>query len=210
MGHSDQLYMPENHMDSLYNGGSILDRFVQCGRLNCVCNSCPSSDQPLAFLDGGCGEGHLIAELHKRHPRYEYTGVDVTEVALKSAKARCSFADFHLMDITSLPFPDSAFDVVVSSQVIEHISEYEKAIAELKRVLKPGGILILSFPNERMLTLARLILGKRPIKVPDHVQSLTPATVVAEVDLPVISKRSLPFRLPFLFSYASLITFRKV
>ena len=113
------------------------------------------------------------------------------------------------MDIASISFSDETFDVVSCSQVLEHVQSLEKCIEELKRVLKLGGTLIISFPNERMLTGARFLMRRHPAKVPDHLRSLTPREVVEIVGLPVVSLRSLPFRLPFQVSYASLIVFQK-
>ncbi len=50
------------------------------------------------------------------------------------------------VDVTRLPFPDGAFDVVICSEVMEHIPDNRKAVSELMRVLKPGGDLVVSVP----------------------------------------------------------------
>jgi hypothetical protein len=76
-------------------------------------------------------------------------------------------------------------------------------------VLKKDGYLIITFPNETLWTISRFFLGRRPIKVPDHVASFTPRKMKKLVKLKLVKKINLPFRLLFFVSLGSLLKFRK-
>src|SRR5207302_422653 len=85
----------------------------------------------------------LAAELPERS-----AGVDISERILETARARTS-ADLQQANLESLPFGDGEFDAVLCSQVIEHVLDAPAALRELTRVLRPGGVLILSTDNAR-------------------------------------------------------------
>jgi len=98
-------------------------------------------------LDLACGEGYgsfLIAKAAR-----SVTGVDISvETIQHAAKTyKRSNLKFNQGSATALDFPDSSFDVVVSFETIEHLAEQEEMIAEIRRVLHPDGILIISSPN---------------------------------------------------------------
>ena len=98
-------------------------------------------------LDVACGEGFgasLVADI-----AHSVIGVDISEEAIQHALvtyAKPNLA-FHLGDATSLNFPDGSFDVVVSFETLEHISEQEQMIAQIRRVLTSDGVLVISTPN---------------------------------------------------------------
>jgi SAM-dependent methyltransferase len=102
-------------------------------------------------LDVGCGEGrHAVAATRDAG---EVVGVDLDGERLATAREDYdTYADgtpgtFLQGDALSLPFADGAFDVVVCSEVLEHLPDYEGAIAELRRVCRPGGTLAVSVPR---------------------------------------------------------------
>jgi SAM-dependent methyltransferase len=95
-------------------------------------------------LDVGCGTGHSY---HLLAPR-ETVGVDVAPDALRGQKRRTIVADMR-----SLPLPDTSFAAFVSVQSIEHVPDPERALAEARRVLEPGGTAIFVTPNR--LTFGR-------------------------------------------------------
>ncbi len=200
--------MPEDHMDELYNSSNPIVKFVHRARLKAIMDVMPET-KGLKVLDAGCGEGHLIEMLNTKFPENKYYGADVTEVALKRARGRCPLADFRLEDLSDLKFEDKYFDVVIITEVLEHIFDYKKVITELKRVLKKGGILIITFPNEFLWTAGRFVLGIRPPKVPDHVNSFSPAQIENLAGMRVVDRRGLPLRWPFLISLGYLIKFKK-
>ena len=106
-------------------------------------------------LEIGCGRGGFAAWLdglpEARRPA-SIVAADFSETAV--AKARAHGAEhglqrvtFSCADLMGLHFPDSTFDVAFSFETIEHVPHPRRALAELHRVLRPGGKLCLTFPN---------------------------------------------------------------
>ncbi|MBN1645142.1 class I SAM-dependent methyltransferase [Candidatus Woesearchaeota archaeon] len=200
--------LPENHMDRLYNSKNPLVKFVQRNRLNKIAEFMPASNK-LKILDAGCGEGHLIEKLNQKNSQNYYYGIDLTKVAINSAEKRCPRAKIFLMDLTKLKFKDNFFDIVICSDVLEHIPRYRLAIEELKRVTKKNGFLIITFPNEILWTISRFFLGRIPFKIPDHFNSFTPQKMKSQVGIKSGLQISIPFNLPFFLSLGVLIQFKK-
>ena len=96
------------------------------------------------ILDVGCGSGPLFAALRDRGAIM--TGFDKSAAMLELARRRLGDdADLQVADLGSpLPFPDSTFDDVIASLVLHYLEDWAPPLAELRRVLKPGGRLIAS------------------------------------------------------------------
>ena len=104
-------------------------------------------------LDLGCGDGALTDRLARAgaHP----TGVEVAQAAVDRARARHPDLVFELAPIDgALPLADGAFDVVWCSEVIEHVADTARWLSEVRRVLVPGGRLLLTTPNHSRIRLA--------------------------------------------------------
>ncbi|MCP4749325.1 MAG: class I SAM-dependent methyltransferase [Proteobacteria bacterium] len=109
------------------------------------------------ILDLGCGVGrHVITSYTLKN--IEAVGVDLSHGDLGTARKRYEeeFAEpdneskrfvLTVANALSLPFADNSFDKVICSEVLEHIPDYKSALGEIKRVLKPGGILAASVPR---------------------------------------------------------------
>lgn len=97
-----------------------------------------------SLLDIGCGTGYLI-ELLQNRKKADYYGLDLSPEMLKMAKAKFG-NDVTLKEgeADSLPYKDDTFDVVTCIQSFHHYPYPEKAMSEVYRVLKPGGLYILS------------------------------------------------------------------
>ena len=100
-------------------------------------------------LDIACGEGYgtnLMAE-----KALSIVGIDIYKRAIADAKLKYLKSNilFKVGDITNIPEKDLSFDLIVCFETIEHIDNYEKALMELKRVLKHNGILLISTPNKK-------------------------------------------------------------
>ena len=96
------------------------------------------------ILDAGCGSGPLFAELRDRGA--EVTGLDASAGMLAVARRRLGEeAELHVADLADpLPFSDDTFDDVVASLVLHYLEDWGPALAEFRRVLTPGGRLIMS------------------------------------------------------------------
>jgi SAM-dependent methyltransferase len=96
-------------------------------------------------LDVGCGDGQT-AGLWLREQGHRYIGVDVSSEGVR--RAQSVGLDARLIEqATSLPFPDDYFDAVVCIEVLEHLFAPLQAVAEIRRVLKPGGLFVGTTPN---------------------------------------------------------------
>ena len=96
----------------------------------------------LRWADIGCGSGAFSQLLVDRCAPSEVHGVDPSEAQLAFARARpaARLAQFQRGDATALPFPDNSFDAAVMALVIFFVLEPEKGVAEMRRVVVPGGI----------------------------------------------------------------------
>ncbi len=94
-------------------------------------------------LDIGSGPGLLAYGMAKAvGPKGQVCGIDVSHAMLAMAKKRCgdqAWTDFRQAEATQLPYPDDNFDASVSTQVYEYVRDIPAALAELHRVLRPGG-----------------------------------------------------------------------
>ncbi len=102
------------------------------------------------ILEIGCGAGLLSLSLAR--DAQQVIGIDVSPSAVAFAEAlkqelRCANVAFEIGDAEALRFEDQTFDLLISSEVLEHLLRPERALAEFRRVLKPGGSVVLTTPS---------------------------------------------------------------
>lgn len=99
-------------------------------------------------LDAACGEGYGAAWLARRAK--SVTGLDIDAPTIDSARAKYTMPGlrFETGSVAAMPFADASFDCAVSFETLEHLAEQEAMLAELRRVLRPDGLLIISTPNQ--------------------------------------------------------------
>ena len=100
----------------------------------------------LRILDFGCGPGTVSVGLAGAVAPGELHGVDMEESQIELARAFAKYMDlenaiFHVADVTDMPFEDGFFDIAHCHNVLMHIPDTQSVLAEVKRVLKPGGII---------------------------------------------------------------------
>jgi ubiquinone/menaquinone biosynthesis C-methylase UbiE len=102
----------------------------------------PERGDGLRLLDVGCGTGHHMASLRERG--FEVAGVDGSEEMIAHAKANNPGAQIKLADVDSVPFADSSFDFVLCVEVLRYLPDFTRCISEIARVLKPGGVCLVT------------------------------------------------------------------
>ncbi|GAB2850193.1 class I SAM-dependent methyltransferase [Lentzea nigeriaca] len=114
------------------------------------------------ILDAGCGSGALFAELRDRGAIV--TGIDASAGMLELARKRLGAdADLRVGDLADpLPFPDNTFDDVIASLVLHYLEDWGPTLAELRRVLTPGGRLIVSVEHPFAIHLMQRAAGDEP------------------------------------------------
>ena len=155
--------------------------------------------EPLArgkrVLEVGCGTGLILGRLASCAAHA--CGVDLSPGMLRVARARG--LDVVVGSATSLPYPDASFELVCSFKVLAHVPDITRALAEIARVTRPGGTMVLEFYNPWSLRfLAKRAAGPQPIS-----EDRTEADVFTRWDSPLAVRNLLP-------AHVELIDFRGV
>lgn len=123
----------------------------------------PAQREGAVLLDVACGGGLMAGRIPKG---YRHVGVDRTHSALRLAQQHA--LETARADVTALPFADGLADVVVAGEILEHVTDLEACVAELARVLAPGGTLVLdtlaatAWSRFSMVTVAEHLPGGPP------------------------------------------------
>jgi ubiquinone/menaquinone biosynthesis C-methylase UbiE len=103
-------------------------------------------------LDIACGEGFGANLLAAGAAHITAVDIDAKVIQKARKKYRSAAIDFLVGNAEKIPCPDASFDLVVSFETIEHLDNQDKMLTEIKRVLKPDGILLISTPNKDLHT----------------------------------------------------------
>src|ERR1700684_3148904 len=151
--------------------------------LSRVASESELADRRLRALDLGCGEGHFAAALAREG--VEVVAVDVAEEPLRRARGRHPGLDLRLVAPEApLPLDGSSFDIGWAGETIEHVADVQRWLSEVRRVLRSGGVLLLSTPDHGPLWRLRLGLSRRAFEAhfdprADHLRFYTRRVLVA-------------------------------
>jgi 2-polyprenyl-6-hydroxyphenyl methylase / 3-demethylubiquinone-9 3-methyltransferase len=140
----------------------------------------PATRDGAVLLDAGCGAGLLAP--HVQRLGYRHVGVDVRRSGLEQSAARGVTP--LTGDVTALPLAARSVDVVVAGEILEHVTDLPGTVAELSRVLRPGGLVVLDTVNQtalsRFITVtAAERLGIAPIGLHDPELFVDPKELTA-------------------------------
>jgi 2-polyprenyl-3-methyl-5-hydroxy-6-metoxy-1,4-benzoquinol methylase len=148
-----------------------------------LAETCAGWDRAPRVLDIGCGEGRFAAALVRAGA--ETVAVDVAPEPLRRALERHPDLDVRLVEPeVPLPLEDSSFDVVWAGETIEHVADTSRWLSELRRVLRSGGMLLISTPDHGSLARLWLALGRGAFEAHfdpcgDHLRFYTRRALVA-------------------------------
>jgi SAM-dependent methyltransferase len=130
--------------DTFYNHPIPVVRWVEAQRVKAIVHGLELKAES-SLLDVGCGAGSLLNVLTCR----EMTGIELSPTMAARARERVG-SDARILEgnAEDLPFPDHAFDRVVASSLLSHVLHPERVVKELKRVTRPGGLVVVSISDE--------------------------------------------------------------
>ena len=146
-------------IDCYYAQAKGLVRWVEARRLSAL-HRLADVRPGNRLLEVGCGGGHVL----QHFTQARRTGIDLSTSMLERARKRLGAGVTLLQGSADhLPFEDNSFDVVLCTEVLEHVPDPGRVIRELLRVATPEGRVVVSIPNEKNIDLAKRIIRKTPI-----------------------------------------------
>jgi ubiquinone/menaquinone biosynthesis C-methylase UbiE len=145
-------------------------------------------------LDVGCGEGFLMKTLEQHYPHLVMSGVDICEEALSYTRHINRKAYFVVGDVYSIPMKTHSYDLVLCTEVIEHLSKPLEALQEIKRISK--RYCLLSVPNEPFFRGLSLLKGnyiRRLGKHPEHIHTFSSTQFLQLLDGFMVRELKKPF-----------------
>ncbi len=124
-----------DHFLDMWTRTSLMDGMRRFGPL-----------RPEVVLDAGCSSGYLLEDLRRELPTASLVGVDLIAGGLRRAHLLVPDAKLLLADVCDLPIKDASVDVALSANLLEHVPDDAGALAELHRVLRPGGLAAIIVP----------------------------------------------------------------
>ena len=147
-------------------------------------------------MDIGCGEGITLEKLIKRFPDKTIKGIDYIQENIEICRKHG--LPVEQGSVYDLKINDNSIDCVIFLEVIEHLTDYKKALREIFRVLKTDGSLIMIFPNDKIFKIARILTFKfkEAFYNPGHVKQWTPKKMkraLEQLRFKVLKIENMPF-----------------
>jgi SAM-dependent methyltransferase len=145
-------YNPEDYIFR----SNFLVRFFELKRFEKILDILQLSNKD-DFLDIGCGSGYLLHQVICKRG----VGVDISDVMVKTAKRNCGKNSTKIIvqsDAENLPFKNSSFDKIVSTEVIEHILHPIVLLKEIERISRNDSAIVITIPNEKCINWIKNIL----------------------------------------------------
>lgn len=132
------------------------------------------SVNPTSILDVGCGEGFSLCKLSEYKIGEKLEGIDYSKEAISTGKKLFPGLLLKQGNVYNLPYKDNAFDLILCTEILEHLENPKKALQEILRVSKK--YILVSVPNEPFFMMSNFLRGKNVMKFgndPEHIQHWT-------------------------------------
>lgn len=160
------------------------------------------ASKPTTVMDIGCGEGYLLFKIREKYPSLPLYGFDLSHGRITVTKSHVPDAHVLRGDVLSLPFADNAFDTVVCSELLEHMTNYQETINELLRITKRQ--LIITVPNELHLIQVMCPKCKTKHYLDGHVNFFT------QKKLSDLFSSRKDVKITHLFRFHSIFTYNRI
>lgn len=130
---------------------NLLQRIWHLNKLKNVLELMPNISKSANILDVGCASGWFLSQIKNKHPEAKCTGVDAYDKAISYGKKLYPDLNLVHIDAHKLPFADHSFDIVICTEVLEHVVSPDQVIQEIKRVLKKDGTAIIEMDTGNFL-----------------------------------------------------------
>lgn len=147
----NELMVRKYDPEQFYSQSGFAIRCIEARRVQAVVKltAAKSGDR---ILEVGCGAGNILDNIE----RGDLMGLDISESMVAKSKARLGErAQIVLADAQEMPFAQASFDKVICSEVLEHLPDPGLVLAEIARILKPHGFVIVSVPNEPLINFLK-------------------------------------------------------
>jgi len=125
---------------------------------------------PQSILDAGCGEGFTLHRLQMQYIGERLEGIDFLKTAIAIGRKQFPGLVLRQGDIYKLAYKDNSFDLVICSEVLEHLANPQKALEEMRRVTKK--YCVISVPNEPWFMLGNLLRGKNVSRLGNDIEHI--------------------------------------
>jgi len=124
---------------------------------------------PKKILDVGCASGWFLSNISRQYPKAHCYGIDIYDKAITYGKKKYPHITFKIADAHRLPFDKETFDLIISTESLEHVDNPKDVLLEMKRVLKKNGRVIIELDSGSILfTIVWYLWRKFSGKVWDH------------------------------------------
>lgn len=168
-----ELQPEGNYFDKYNNGGKII-RLIMNGFFKELDLFLGSITYQTVY-EAGCGEGHISQHVYKLNAENDQTvkitGSDISDTVIKRARIDFPHIRFKVESIYSLNEEKDSYDLVIASEVLEHLEEPQKALTEVFRISK--GYVLVSVPNEPIWRIANFFRGRYVLSMgntPGHIK----------------------------------------
>jgi len=157
-GTSTRQHNSRENMDAIYADPNLLTHYFTKERLAFYQQVSERLMRlkilPADVLDVGCGSGHLLMEVKKLFPAAQLQGVDFSPESIRIARHLSPDLSFEVLSIFEVDNLGRQFDLVLCTEVLEHLEEADVAMKKLLTVVRPGGALVITVPQGRKDTFA--------------------------------------------------------
>jgi ubiquinone/menaquinone biosynthesis C-methylase UbiE len=147
----NEEHAKKHDLDKFYNHPNFIFRYIENKRIRKLIELAEIKETD-KLIEVGCGAGHIL----ERVSAGILHGIDISDIQIERAKERLG-KNVELIKAPGekIPYEDNYFDKILCSEVIEHVLDPDPLLREMRRVLKPDGILSLSIPNENLINFAK-------------------------------------------------------